>query len=598
MEESVKKNKISFFFERASQQKHFALVYSVIINLFIFAAFMLLNKTKFEIADDVIFSQLITDGFYKISFLNYFLCRFIGFIQEIIYPYNAYVIIHLLLAFCGYTAITKIFTEKFNYIVSAAIAVFTVSFFGVNNYLTISFTRLPGLLTVAGFLCIIHYTKRKKWISGTVAGIIFVLIGSAYRFSVFEMSLIIAVAFVFALSVTEFIKDKSDNKKFSQLLKIIFEPKRLISAVLTVAVCFCVNAVSGNINKSTDELLHYSEYTSLRSSVWDYDIPDYEECKSEYDAIGIDANDIEMLRAGYFDEQGALSVEQLQNIHNIQKNYNSSTKSLFSTLKTMIVSEVSSLIHISEETVAVFAFALALIVFILLQDKKRLIVPLILLVADFVCYFYVWYIGRVVFRVLFTIWFASVCCLIYAADYDELKQRLSRLFSKKRNLKAAVSVAVCAVVCACCFVVSYRNNPNCFYYPEYEPAQEINEYINSHEDIKFEMGRETCFSCGMPNTVEDVYHTKRTDYSVNYKTVNCTYYLSPFYNYQLEQFGTDNFYENLLNDNVCFVTSNSTEHHLMMENYLEKYYGNGKEVEMELVKELENYSVYNYSLAE
>lgn len=589
---------ISDFFDRVSKTKYFSLIYSLIINFLIFIAFLLVNRTYFEIADDVIFSQYITDGYYNIKFTNYFLCIFIGLIQDLIYPYNAYVIVHLFLALCAYIAITKVLTEKFNYFAAAIMTVFLNCFFAVNNYMTISFTRLPGLLTVAGFLCIIHYASRKKWIFGTIVGMLFVLIGSAYRFSVFEMSLIIAVAFVFGKSVADFLSDKDKNKKFLDFLKVLFEPKRFISAVLIVAVCFSVHLVSNHINTSTEELSYYSEYTSLRAAVWDYEIPDYEECKAEYDAIGIDSNDIEMLRAGYFDDQGGLDLEQLQNIKQIQDNYNSETKSVITILKTMFVSEISEIIHLREECIIMIAFGISLILFLLLQNKKKLFVPVMLLAADFVCYFYLWNIGRTVYRVLFTIWFASVCYLLYSFDYNELKDKAAALFAKNKKRNTVLSAVIFAVISVCGLGSSIYRNPYCAYFPEYEPANQINEYINSNTDSKFEMARETCFSCGMPNVIDNVYHTKKSDFSVNYKTVNCTYYRSPYYNYQLEQFGTDNFYENLLNDNVYFVTSSDNPHNDMMKKYLEKYYNDGREINMELVDEVDNYYIYNYSKIE
>ncbi len=575
-----------------NQRKGFSLIFSILFNAVIMLFMLIVFDAEYEIADDVIFSQLITDGYCNIIFLNYFLTKFIGIVQNLIYPISAYVLIDLALAYLSMCTITKIFVDKFEVKKAAIMMLFVNGFFAVDYYLTISFTRLPGVLAVAGFSAIIHYTKQRKWAGGTVWGIILVVLSSLYRFNVFEMMFAIAIAFVAAISFNDYFDTDKSLRKFIDLIKIIFEPKRLISAVIILAVAIPLNIVSNNINTSTEELSHYAEYTSARSLVWDYEIPSYEQASEEYDAIGIDENDLELLDAGFVDEDGAFSLEQLQNIRQIKENNNrknfSVINAIFSTIKNVGI----QIINLTIEGLSVIALGLAFVLYFVFQKKNKYLAPFLIAAAAAVCYLYLGIMGRLVFRVLFTIFFSAFCYILYMYDFSKIKDK-----SENTKVKSVLAVVCILLISFAGLYATVQRNEHIHYYPTYEEANQINEYIKENQDKKFEMARDTSFSCGMPNTVSDIYHQKKTDYSVNYKTVNCTYYLSPFYNYQLEQFGTDNFYSNLLKDDVYFVVNNNIDYSENMQQYLQKYYSDGQNVSMELVEKLDNYTVYNYALS-
>lgn len=573
-----------------SQKRGFNLGFSILFNAIIMLFIITVFNVEFEIADDVIFSQFITDGFYNIIFINVFLTRFIGFIQNIIYPLNAYVLIDLALAYLSMVSITKIFIDKFEIKKATLMMILVNGFFAINYYLTISFTRLPGLLATAGFLSIIHYSRQKNWALGTVWGIILVIISSMYRFNVFELMFGVALAFVFCVSLGDFFDTDKKDRKLINLIKIIFEPKRFISAVIIVVIAFSLNYVSKDINTSTDVLKHYASYTSARAASFDYDIPSYEQAKEEYDKLGIDENDLTLLKAGFMDEDGAFTTEQLLKIKSIRDNYNKSKFSLIKTIYSTIKNIGISVVFLQISGVTLISFGITFLMYFVFQKKNKFLIPLIMAMTVGAIYLYFNIMGRLVFRVLFSVIFAAVCYLFYTYDFSRLESK------EKSNIKTALSIICVIAISAAGLYLTTQKNEHIDYYPHFEEAKQISEYVNENQDKKFEFARATMFTCGIPDTNKDVFHIKKTDYDVNYKVTNCTYYLSPYYYRQMEGFGAENFYSNLLNDNVYFVVRNKTDYGENIKQYLQKYYSNNKSVNMDLVKEIGGYTVYNYYL--
>lgn len=85
-------------------------------------------------------------------------------------------ILQILFSIAAFIAISIVFLQKLNVWVATS-AIFIVNgFYSVLQYTNISFTLYPSLLGAAGLLCIIHYSKRKKWMFGVCAGVIFILL--------------------------------------------------------------------------------------------------------------------------------------------------------------------------------------------------------------------------------------------------------------------------------------------------------------------------------------------------------------------------------------------------------------------------------------
>lgn len=572
---------------------HFKFLLSIFLNLVIMICFLAFFPTNYEMADDFSYSQFITDGCYGFNFMNYLISALLGFIQNLIYPLNAYSLSFIFFSFCAFTAITRVFLDKFNLLISVCITIFINGFFAINHYGTISFTRLPTLLVITGILCIIHYANREKWKLGVFIGALFVILGSTFRFKIFEVALVVAVFYVLGKSISEYFSIEKHSRKFSNLFKIFFNTKRLVIVIITVGICFSLNITSSLIIKSDPELSYFTEYTKARSDVWDFPVPEYTECKNEYNLINIDENDLTMLKSGYMDDEGAFSLEQLKNIKEISNNYTDTKISYIDIFIDMIISEIANIRAIGDKGIASFAFLLVLFLYLIIMKKRNYFIPFCLMLITLIFYYYLWLIDRTPFRVVYEFWFSSVVYLFYSFSFDESKTFVKKIYSKRKKIVLVFTLISSIFISLIGTYLSNCANGYLFYAYTFTDNQLLlKNYISEHSTKKFELAR----NCDLIHEGEDIFHVVKSSPDKNYQNYVCTYYALPHYKDSVKNFGTDNMYSYLLEDDVYFVVNLDNSHAEIMQKYLQKYYSNGNVIVTDLVDTVGTYGIYKYTI--
>ena len=545
-------------------------------------------------SDDSGYAEFIVNGCYDFWFINYFYAAFVGVIQNLIYPLNAYVIVFLTLSITAFVTITFIFIDKFNYKLATLFTLFINGFFAINHYSTISFTRMPTLLTVTGFLAILHYINKKRWKTGTIIGVLFVLIGSLIRFQIFEVSVVMVCVFVLGKSIVDYCSLNKSKRTLKDLSSLLFEKKRMIVAIITVALCFSLNVTADIMINCNKDLSYYKEYTSVRSKVWDYTIPDYEICKAEYDKIGVDDNCIQMVRNGYFDSNGGITLQKLNDIHLIQQSYNHNSISYLDTIKNMIVNEIGNIKAIGDKGIASLSFIIILTIFVLLMKKKTYFIPFLFIIPIFLFYSYLWLTNKSPFRAVYILWFSSVVYTCYSFSFSECREYVKSLMKRKKYVCYFLSFCIIALVSLGGLHLSNIANDYMgrFNYIENNNQDqiELQKYIEQNEDKKFELAR----SVSLPDKLDNIFYIYRTDINKNFQGFNCTYGELPYIKNQINAFGTDNLYSYLLEKNVFFVDNNINSHIKMIREYLNKYYGSGNEIITTEEKNIGDFIIYKF----
>lgn len=569
----------------------YSFIFSVGINVIILALMLILCNVYYEMDDDVVFSKSVVDGFYNTAFTNFFLLKFLGIIQELIYPYCSFVIVSIVFVFFASCTLTRIMVDKFNYFYGGLITIFINGFFAVNYYLTISFTRLPGVLATVGFLTIVHYTRKKSWMLGTFWGMLLVVIASLYRYNVILLIIGYSVGFVGLLSLSNNIDAGYKKNKLITFLKIAFEPKRMVAFALVCLTIFSLNSLSRNINSGSEELQYYNRYTRARSAVYDFSIPSYNEAKEEYDAIGISENDLALFKHSYVDDNSTFTLENLKKMKEIKNQYDSDNKTIVSVGKKMLSTEFYRVIGLEHDGINIIAFLMIFMMFFLTQKKNKYFIPIILSLAVVAGYFYIYYLGRTVYRVLFPIVFSTICYLIYMMNENSIS-----VDDKKRKAKNILASVLCVFVATSGFYLSYKKNYHSTLYPKNEQAKMVVAYAENYPNNKYVIQQWYDFSAMLLDDVKNVFYAEKSSYDNNYLVTSGVYYGSPMYTKCLEGFGTDNVYEELLKDNVYFVSNNEDSIDETMRCYLEEHYANGKTVAISKVDEVGNYSIYDYEV--
>lgn len=565
-----------------------------------FALARLLLYPYYENNDDCNFADYIAGGCYNMIFMNYFLVRAIGFIQDLIYPHNAYVLIHLFFVLLATFALIDIFRKK--YASSKKTAFFALglifSVYIISQLYIISFTRLSVYLCLVGYLYLIYYSKEKHWVKGYAVGLLLVIMGAMYRFDGFKAVTAIAAVYYVSLAATDYFESRRSFDNLFKAAKSILSLNLILAVIASTVLCFGLNYASKAINTSTPELEYYCEYTSVRSAVWDYDIPSYDEAKADYDAIGIDANDLRMLFLGFMDDEGAFTLENLKAINAIKEKYNAENRTIKTVLSDMATSAIDDFSEFNKKAVLAIAFFAALLAFVLVNKNGRMLIPAALLLTVFALNMYLSYYGRTPLRAVYPIWMTSTVYLLFSFDKEYVRNNIQKLKPNK-SLKLLGVTAV---------LISYLVIPAVTFFIE-DPLPvidnkytvELNEYVcdESNSDKKFELNLSADLFDGnmdLPNS----YYVKAINSDLNYKLFSCVYYRLPFDDENCRKIlGTDNMYTNLVNENVLFPDLDMPKHaHYAppMKAYLEKWYFPGRTVSYSTVAELEYFTVYDFYL--
>ena len=509
-----------------------------------------------------------------------------------IYPVNAYVLIELIVSFIAFCAITYVLTDKFNSFCSGCTTIVLYAFFGVNHYATASFTLTAALLSVSGLFCLFHFVMKDKSIIGIIVGIVLSVFGSMYRFNVF-----ITVFFIFGLYyiVYNLVISKS---KFSLKMRKIFNLKFIVAFILLITCAFSCKTISSFVY-NFPEMQYYSEYTSARSNVYDYYIPTYSEAKSDYDKIGVSKNDLVMLQKLYMDDEGAFSIEKLKSIDQVKSKYYKSI-SLFTTIKNMVkIEALDALFGFNDKGMLIWIFAIALIILLITMKKRYYFIPIVLLFGVGVIYLYLWIIQRCVYRVVYGPVFAAVLCMIYSINVKDIREWVKKFYNKMYSnitMKKRVHAGFLAFVLlfsAVVLPISFHGNlymEGASSHPD--GYDEMISYIKSNPDKKFEFSK-----VSMPTVKDQCENPLIINVPNSYKntiTFDGTYYRDISSNKAIKDFGTNNLYRNLINnDNVYFVDSKQSTDMKYFEIYLNEHYSKDNTIKMIPVKTIGSYTFYS-----
>ena len=568
------------------------IIYSLLLNIIIMFVSMNIFGVKYEMNDDLVLAQSIANGYIEYPYVNIIITKILGFIQNLIYPLSAYGIAAEVLSLLSITTITVIFIEKFGMKIGTAFVLLINGFFGVGYFLTVSFTRQAAVLTVSGIMAIIHYTRKEKWVLGTTWGCFLSIIGGLYRNTVFLSVFVMAMALVGTISICDYIDLEKKRKKFVDFLKVLFEPKRFVCAILIVVVALSAKALQKDVMHSTEELSNFVEYTTVRSQVWDYGIPTYEECKDEYDAIGVSENDLDFLKIGLVDGEKGLTLEKLNGIKSIA-NKNSNNNPITVLFKA-VIDEAKALYPFTIESYTIMGLVLVFFLYYFLQTKMKIFPPVLIGLGVTLCYFYIWYGGRIKFRGLFGFLLFGMVSILYLIDREKVIKR----FEKEQLAKSICLVLSVVIACTAFANIKKKNMDIVYSFPKKEMVEMVNEF-KTDEDSTYEIFVGEFITWSGDIDVRDVFHVSKLDKKINYICQTHVYYRSPFYNKNTSDFGIENYYANLLNDGVYAVFPSFEPYENVdkcMKKYLQEHYSEGREVSAQIVKEYTDYKVIKYSL--
>lgn len=581
--------------EKYRSNKSLIVLTSIIMNLICISIFLFVTGTYYDVTDTLNYSTYIAEGDYFLKFTNYFLCLLCGLIQKFIYPLNAYAVVDLLLSFISFVVISYILIEKNGYKIGFVMNIFLFSFFAVNHYGTISFSLTPALLTTAGLLSLLYSYKEGPKIL-LITGILLTFFGSLYRFQVF---LVVFCAFLifyfFLILISNYNKTvKVFTKKYLlSSLKLIFNKKAIICLVIIVVITFGANTISKYLNVSTEELSYYDKYTVAHSSIGDFKIPDYSLLKEEYESIGISENDFKLIKSEYYDDEGALPIEKIQQIRQLADDYYAKQESdIQRTIRQLKIELLDTLFANTDKSMLFRAFFMVSLVSLIFLKKRYYILVGIMNLYGLFVLTYLSFTDRPLYRAVYGAFFSMIIFLLYLFDRDNIKENL---LSKKMliNIVCIITVIISVITIPINYSANYRLLYKSAIINHKEDCAEMVDYITSHANDKFVCTKGS-FIRKTDNSLNPLFIYVPDKYENTISFDSGCYYYSPNNLRKIHEFGADNLYSYLINnEGVYLVDYKDVDFASNLLEYLNKYYSSDHNLKLVKEKSVANFNIYS-----
>ena len=402
-------------------------VKSIVINLIILIAVMLLTDVTYETNDDYAIACRIVDEYAHVNFINYYLCKMLIPIQLLLPGINVYILFQIAVSFIAFVFILKVILDKTQSKLSnsenalsgnAALFIniflaLTILLYSVDHYCNIQFTKTAALLIVAGMLLMIDSMISKRRWYYYIYSVLFLYLGVAFRID----GLIAVIGFSGVFLIFWIIENRQKLKSEGYI-----SFKRICIYLLLlafIASCYGFDAASQRANTSNDELEKYKAYSELRSDVVDYPIYDfYSENEAAYDEIGISENDLYLVDHWYLDYNGAASSENLSNILAVDDGAAKSTKSIADAGKSFTGKVISSIKALSFTGIHIILLSVLAVWGMLCLKPRHSLYILTIAVLTVCLYLTLFYMGRPAYRAFYVADLgASICLLYYYSEF-------------------------------------------------------------------------------------------------------------------------------------------------------------------------------------
>lgn len=392
--------------------------FSVILNILVFAFYMLVFFPVYETNDDGGLLTLVSGikGVHDphMVYINTILGHIFAFLYGLNQSIPWYALIQYMFLFCSFTAITYVLLNRLKPASSFWFVMIFLMFFAYEGYVNIQYTKSAGIIT-AGGLTLLFYTlfQQKTRRVPYILGFLLALAGSMYRVSQFfcELGLFTALGVYFLFCLKTIAPDK--------------ERKQFFKCIGTFFLLALVAAGFWAIDRTTyqsGEWGYYLDYNAARVELLDYGFPDYDKNKEEYMELGLDASAHKLFKRWTHSDSEKITVDVMQSLIELKTPKSKNLSLIKGYLKTMLKGVLK---------IPVFwCFLLLLVLWAICGKHSAGAFCTLIYEAVFIAlvYLFLYYRGRcLINRVDVGIWLAGVIVLFWI--FDEAKPVLSSTVS-------------------------------------------------------------------------------------------------------------------------------------------------------------------------
>lgn len=296
-------------------KKHWAVWLSLAITCVGAMVFLFFFHARYETNDDTTLAQIAhgsfsTYGGYNshLVFINILWGRFIKLLLTVFPCVPWYALAQIVIVGVSFWVITWMMLRSLGVFFGGFSAALLWNLFGYQYFTCIQFSKTAGIAVTAGLLMVfLCFTEKRHWSQYVIGGAL-ILLGSFYRFRVFEMLLALwfGVGVYYLLPILK----ERDGKKIKKLVGIF---------VLIIVLCFACEVVDGLLYARVPAWKEYVEYNNLRAELMDYGFPDYEENQALYESLGISAEDLNQYKMWEFGDPDRFTIDVMKQLVALRK---------------------------------------------------------------------------------------------------------------------------------------------------------------------------------------------------------------------------------------------------------------------------------------
>lgn len=385
----------------------------IVLNLVIISFLMIIGSPHFATNDDLTLNNIAT-GVYGNDVSQYLVFSNIcyGYLIKgmyIIFPnINWYTIFPLIMASIAFVILFCTVHKELSLKKTVIINLIILLFVGKYIFIEFQFTHLAAFFSAVGlFLLYKDFKQTHSIFYLNISGIIFSLLGFMLRFDAF-------------LSVFAIIFVATCIKAFQLKIWKTSIKANIKKSISFIALCLFVTIflfIDSRLYSKNNEWEYYRTYNTYRSELLDYTVPDYDSYSAEYEKIGIDALDLEMLCSWSYADINKFSLDTMEQIYNLKKIVDKDNFDFLTSLKQGIKDIVKSIDELQLITIAMILFLIA----IALNRQNILFIPVfIITILELL---YLSFKGRFIFRSYFGIWmiFIFIAIDLFLENVKEYK---------------------------------------------------------------------------------------------------------------------------------------------------------------------------------
>lgn len=276
-----------------------------IINALFVVFILLFCSVEFESNDDAAMSGIlygVNTGYYSahLVFVNCWIGLLLKALMSVVPVIPWYSVLMYIILFLSYYAVSYCLIKKDNFWGTCVSLVFLL-FYGYHTYVTLQFTEVAAVSTIAGIVLLFTALEEKK-ISKWQAMLAFLLLlfGAGYRFSMFASAFIIMSGY----GVYQLVKHYKDKSNF---LRWFF--RCMIMFGVSIIICFGLEAADRYEYNNNDLYKEYVKFNSYRAILMDYGFPDYDEYEDVYQRLNISEEDMQFFKSWNFADPDVFTTD-------------------------------------------------------------------------------------------------------------------------------------------------------------------------------------------------------------------------------------------------------------------------------------------------